>query len=268
MTDDGTPFELSWDWGTWPDPRNLLAGSVFQDDSNRTLPDMRLESFYYLKDFFDALRDHNSSIFYAFDLTEAVTTAIVYFSPKYRAESIGKSNLEVILQGIKGLPYCTADNLPALPMFSNFSNDAASKELENEMLAIDLIDPLQWRFKVYFRSRETSFDSLNRIITLGDRIKHTNMQQGLKDLRCLWNAIFGSNEPSIHPLKENNHRAAGIYNVDLRIGDQYPVAKVYLPVRHYSTSDDSVINSLDEYLNSHQRSSHMTAYSRAMVKLL
>ncbi|KAI0193055.1 aromatic prenyltransferase [Xylaria flabelliformis] len=286
MTDDGTPLELSWNWGTWPDPRNLLAGSVFQDDSNRTLPDMRLESFYYLKDFFDgrtenetsddkpwilsrSLRDHNSSIFYAFDLTEAVTTAIVYFSPKYRAESMGKSNLEVILQGIKGLPYCTADNLPALPMFSNFSNDAASKELEYEMLAIDLIDPLQWRFKVYFRSRETSFDSLNRIITLGDRIKHTNMQQGLKDLRCLWNAIFGANEPSIHPLKENNHRTAGIlYNVDLRIGDQYPVAKVYLPVRHYSTSDDSVINSLDEYLNSHQKSSHMTAYSRAMVKLL
>ncbi|TRX98038.1 hypothetical protein FHL15_001248 [Xylaria flabelliformis] len=325
MTDDGTPLELSWDWGTNDskptirysiepiglragtklDPRNLLAGPVFQDDLNRNLPDMRLESFHYLKDFFDgqkeketsdnklsilsrcfhfardffvsllgegqfleALKDHDSSIFYAFDLTEADTTAKVYFFPKYRAESMGKSNLEVILEGIKGAPYCTADNLPALSIFSDFSNNAASKELEYEMLAIDLIDPFQSRFKVYFRSRETSFDSLSRIITLGDRIKHTNMQQGLKDLRCLWNAIFGVNEPSSHPLEENNHRTAGmLYNVEFRIGDQYPVAKVYLPVRHYSASDESVINGLDEYLKSHQRSSHMTAYSRAMVKL-
>ncbi|KAI0544050.1 tryptophan dimethylallyltransferase-domain-containing protein [Xylaria curta] len=288
MTDDGTPLELSWDWGTNDsqptirysvepiglqagtrlDPRNLLAGPVFQDELNRTLPDMRLESFHYFKKFFDALQDHDSSIFYAFDLTEADTTAKVYFFPKYRAESMGKSNLEVTLEAIKGAPYCTAGNLPALSVFSDFSNDAASKELEYEMLAIDLIDPLQSRFKVYFRSRETSFDSLSRIITLGDRIKNKNMQRGLKDLRCLWNAIFGVNEPSDHPLKENNHRTAGmLYNVEFRIGDQYPVAKVYLPVRHYSASDDSVINGLDEYFKSHQRSSHMTAYSRAMIKL-
>ncbi|KAI1737886.1 tryptophan dimethylallyltransferase-domain-containing protein [Xylaria scruposa] len=277
MTDGGIPLELSWDWGTNDsqptirysvepiglqagtrlDPRNLLAGPVFQDGLNRALPDMRLESFHYFKDFFDALQDHDSSIFYAFDLTEADTTAKVYFFPKYRAASTGKSNLEVILEAINGAPYCTAGNLPALSVFSDFSNDTASKELEYEMLAIDLIDPLQSRLKVYFRSRETSFGSLNK-----------NMQRGLKDLRCLWNAIFGVNEPSDNPLKANNHRTAGmLYNVEFRIGDQYPVAKVYLPVRHYSASDDSVINGLDEYFKSHQRSSHMTAYSRALIKL-
>ncbi|KAI1751964.1 tryptophan dimethylallyltransferase-domain-containing protein [Xylaria castorea] len=323
MTDDGTPLELSWDWGTkdsqptlrysiepiglragtWLDPRNLLAGPVFQNDLNRTLPDMRLESFHYFKNFFDgraeertpdhepsilyryfcslrdffmsmtgerqfseAPKDHNSSIFYAFDLTEADTTAKVYFFPKYRALSCGKSNLEVLLQGIKGAPYCTADNLPALSVFSDFSNDAASKKLEYEMLAIDLIDPLQSRFKVYFRSRETSFDSLTRIITLGDRIK--NIERGLEDLRYLWNAIFGVNGPSNHALKEVNHRTAGmLYNVEFRIDDQYPVAKVYLPVRHYSASDGNVIEGLDEFFRSHQRGSYMTAYSNAMVKL-
>lgn len=323
MTDDGTPLELSWDWGTKDspptirysiepiglqagtshDPHNSIAGTVFQDGLNRILPNMRLESFHYFKDFFNSrgtegspahessilyrffhslrdlfmgqeqtpqcLEDHNSSIFYAFDLTEGETTAKVYFFPKYRAVSSGKSNLDVLLQAMKGAPHCTVDNLHALSVFSDFSNDAASKELEYEMLSIDLIDPLQSRFKVYFRSRETSFNSLMRIITLGGRIENTNMQQGLTDLRSLWNAIFGVNAPTSQSLKEVNHRTAGIlYNVEFRIGDQYPVAKVYLPVRHYSDSDDAVIKGLDGYFKSHQRGTYMTAYSRAMVKLL
>lgn len=327
MTDDGTPVELSWDWGTSDsrptirysiepiglqagtsvDPRNLLVGPIFQDRLNQSLPDIRLEWFDYFKDFFDGkekgelpnpnssviykwytffksffggrrdgetevlkdFQDHSSSIFYAFDLTESEITAKVYYFPKYRAISSGKSNLEVLLESMKGAPHSTKDNLEALSVFSNFSNDPASKDLEYEMLAIDLIDPFKSRFKVYFRSRETSFESLCNIITLGGRIKSPNMQKGLEDLHSLWNAIFGVNAPSTDPLKEVNHRTAGmLYNVEFRIGDQFPVAKVYLPVRHYASSDAAVIRGLDEYFKSHQRGSYMAAYSGTMNALL
>ncbi|KAI0871050.1 tryptophan dimethylallyltransferase-domain-containing protein [Hypoxylon argillaceum] len=288
MTDDGTPVELSWDWGTSDsrptirysiepiglqagtsvDPRNLLVGPIFQDRLNQSLPDIRLEWFDYFKDFFDDFQDHSSSIFYAFDLTESEITAKVYYFPKYRAISSGKSNLEVLLESMKGAPHSTKDNLEALSVFSNFSNDPASKDLEYEMLAIDLIDPFKSRFKVYFRSRETSFESLCNIITLGGRIKSPNMQKGLEDLHSLWNAIFGVNAPSTDPLKEVNHRTAGmLYNVEFRIGDQFPVAKVYLPVRHYASSDAAVIRGLDEYFKSHQRGSYMAAYSGTMNAL-
>ncbi|KAJ8120716.1 hypothetical protein ONZ43_g2648 [Nemania bipapillata] len=327
MTDDGTPVELSWDWGTSDsrptirysiepiglqagtsiDPRNLLVGPVLQDGLNHSLLDIRLEWFDYFKDYFNdkekdklperspsviyqwynfvksffgvqgngehgALRDiddHSSSIFYAFDLTETEITAKVYYFPKYRALSSGKSNLEVLVESMKGAPRCTEDNLQALSVFSDFSNDAASKELEYEMLAIDLIDPLKSRFKIYFRSRETSFASLINIITLGGRIKSPNMQQGLEDLQSLWNAIFEVESPSTDPLKEVNHRTAGmLYNVEFRVGDQFPVAKVYLPVRHYSSSDSAVIRGLDTYFKSHHKGSYMAAYSRAMNALL
>ncbi|KAI0817138.1 tryptophan dimethylallyltransferase-domain-containing protein [Xylaria sp. FL0064] len=322
MTDDGTPLELSWDWGTGAsrpiirysiepvglqagmplDPHNSLTWPVLQDVLSRILPNMKVETFHYFRDFFDSRReetpssissifsrcfrsslrsspeseprsfrnvqDHKSLIFYAFDLTDTGTTVKVYFFPKYRAVSTGTPSLEVLLQGIKGAPYCSADNLYALSVFSDFSNDISSNELEYEMLAIDLIDPLQSRFKIYFRTRETSFDSLSRIVTLGGRVKNMNMAKGLDDLHRLWNAIFGVNTPSDHPLKEVNHRTAGIlFNVGFRLGDRYPVAKVYLPVRHYSSSDDNVIKGLDEYFSSHQRSSYMRAYSRALIKL-
>ncbi|KAJ8128394.1 hypothetical protein O1611_g5239 [Lasiodiplodia mahajangana] len=326
MTDDGNPVELSWDWGTSDsrptirysiepiglqagtpaDPRNLVAGPVFQDLLRQSLPDIRLEWFDYFKDFFNgggkeevpetnpsmlykwyeffrslfsgrsdgeseflkSVPDHSSSIFYAFDLTETEITAKVYFFPKYRAISSGKSNLEVLVESMKSAPHCTKENLDALSVFSDFSNDPASKGLEYEMLAIDLIDPFKSRFKIYFRSRETSFESLCNIITLGGRIKSPNMQQGLKDLHSLWNAIFGVNAPSTDPLKEVNHRTAGmLYNVEFRMGEQLPVAKVYLPVRHYSSTDHAVIRGLDEYFKSHQRGSYMAAYSSTMNTL-
>ncbi|KAI1200978.1 tryptophan dimethylallyltransferase-domain-containing protein [Nemania serpens] len=291
MTDDGTPLELSWDWGvkdsrptirysiepiglqagTSLDPRNLLVGPILQDRLNQILPDIRVEWFNYFKDYFtpaflNGLKDHNSSIFYAFDLTETEITAKAYFFPKYRAISSGKSNLEVLLQSMRSAPHCTDDNLQALSVFSNFSDDEASRGLEYEMLAIDLIDPFKSRFKIYFRSRETSFDSLTNVITLGGRIKGPNMQRGLDDLRCLWNAIFGVDTSSFHPLKNVSHRTAGmLYNVEFRIGDRFPVAKVYLPVRHYSRNDDAVITGLEEYFTSRHRGSYMAAYRRAMT---
>lgn len=323
MTDDGTPLELSWDWGvkdsrptirysvepiglqagTSVDPRNLLVGPILQDRLNQILPDIRVEWFNFFTDFFsgkdqyelpdnnssviykwynnlinffrgrnntkpgflNGLEDHSSSIFYAFDLTETEITAKAYFFPKYRAVSSGQSNLEVLVQSMKSAPHCTEDNLQALSVFSDFSEDEASRGLEYEMLAIDLIDPFKSRFKIYFRSRETSFDSLTNIITLGGRIKGPNMQRGLEDLRCLWNAIFGVDTSSAQPLRNVNHRTAGmLYNVEFRIGDQLPVAKVYLPVRHYSRSDDAVITGLEDYFTSHHRGSYMAAYRRAM----
>ncbi|KAI0399659.1 tryptophan dimethylallyltransferase-domain-containing protein [Xylaria palmicola] len=320
MTDDGTPMELSWDWGTNDsrptirysvepiglqagtpaDPKNMMAGSLMQESLNRALPDMNLEWYRYFKDFFDGsgeetsdlsssiilrwfrfvkdlligpagnpkLQDHNTSIFYAFDITEKDTTAKVYYFPKYRAMSTGKSNLEVLLEGMRCAPHITGDNIPALSVFSAFANDTANKELEYEMLAIDLIDPRKSRFKIYFRSRETSFDSLRNILSMGGRIKGPNIQKGLDDLHQLWNAIFGVDAPSSDHLKDVKHRTAGmLYNVEFRIGDQFPVAKLYLPVRHYAASDQKVISGLDTYFKTHKRGSYMSAYSRTMNSL-
>ncbi|KAI3321860.1 tryptophan dimethylallyltransferase-domain-containing protein [Xylariaceae sp. AK1471] len=298
MTDDGCPVELSWDWGTSDfqptirysmepiglhagtssDPDNLLTGPAFQDQLIQLLPDMRLEWFNHFGNFFNdrgdgdgeslGIKDHNSSIFYAFDLSEGETTAKVYFFLKYRAMSRKQSNLEVLSEAINSAPHSTEGNLHAFSKFSQFLGDASSVGLENEMVAIDLIDPLESRFKIYFRSRETTFDSVINIMTLGGRTQSPKLQQGLEDLHCLWNALFGVYPSRSHPLKEVSHRTAGIlYNVEFRLGDEFPVAKIYLPVRHYSQNDGAVIRALDKYFQSHQRGSYMTAYTSAMTEL-
>ncbi|KAI1746009.1 aromatic prenyltransferase [Xylaria scruposa] len=301
MTDDGTPLELSWDWGTKDgpptirysiepiglqagssvDPGNLIAGPAFQEELDRSLVDMRLEWFQHFRKFFDVRNDeagfiqdaadHNTSIFYAFDLSPTEVTAKVYFFPKMRAQSKGQSNLEVLSQAIQTAPYTTKDNLQAWDMFCDFSSDLSSRAIEYEMLAIDLIDPFESRLKIYFRSRKTTFDSVFDIMTVGGRIRNPKLYQGLEDLRLLWNALFDidANTGSQESLPAVGHRTAGIlYNVEFRLGEPYPVAKIYLPVRHYASSDAAIIRGLNRYFQHHQRGKYMPNYVEAMRKLL
>ncbi|KAI0973509.1 tryptophan dimethylallyltransferase-domain-containing protein [Xylaria arbuscula] len=321
MTDDGTPVELSWDWGTTDnsqptirysiepigfqagsplDPLNSMAVLVLQERLNRALPNMNLEWFDYFTKYFNNpgeynqacsaswiyalyffikellnnqkgrpeqdVPDHNSSVFYGFDITETETTTKVYFFPKYRAAECGQSNLEILFQGIQNAPGCTEENLHALSVFRNFSENTGNQLLEYEMLAIDLIKPSEARFKIYFRCRETSFESLSNIMTLGGRTRTSKMERGLAELYSLWKLLFEVDESD--ELAENNHRTAGmLYNVEFRLGDKSPVAKVYFPVRHYSRTDKLVIQGLDEYFKSRQRGRHMAAYSQAMNDL-
>ncbi|KAI0468048.1 aromatic prenyltransferase [Xylaria cf. heliscus] len=299
MTDDGTPLELSWDWGTKDgpptirysiepiglhagsslDPGNVIAGPAFQGELVRSLVDMRLEWFHHFRKFFDVrsdeagfvqdAADHNTSIFYAFDLSPTEVTAKVYFFPKMRAQAKGQSNLEVLSQAIQAAPHSTKDNLKAWDMFCDFSSDMSSGALEYEMLAIDLIDPFESRLKIYFRCRETTFNSVINIMTIGGRIKNPKLYQGLEDLRRLWKALFDvDTDTPDKSLRNVGHRTAGIlYNIEFRLGEQYPVAKIYLPVRHYANSDEAVIQGLNLYFQHHQRGKYMSNYLKAMRKL-
>ncbi|KAI1085589.1 aromatic prenyltransferase, partial [Whalleya microplaca] len=241
---------------------------------------MRLEWFYYFKEFFcvhngedagfvEDLEDHNTSIFYAFDLSAAATTAKVYFFPKLRARARNQSNLETLSQAIHEAPYSTEDKLKAWSIFHDFSSEIGNEALEHEMLSIDFIDPLESRLKLYFRSRETTFNSVINIMTLGGRIRNSKISQGLRDLRYLWNALFEVDIPPHQPLGEVSHRTAGIlYNVEFKLGDQFPVAKIYLPVRHYSRSDEVIIRALDDYFQYRHRGKYMVDYIKTMSTLL
>ncbi|KAJ8128307.1 hypothetical protein O1611_g5326 [Lasiodiplodia mahajangana] len=297
MTDDGTPLELSWDWGTKDgpptirysiepigldagsslDPSNLIAGPAFQTQLLDSSIQMRLEWFQHFKQFFNVpdaedgfqrdSEDHNSSIFYAFDLSPTEVTAKAYFFPKMRARAKGQSNLDVLTQAMEAAPHTTKNNLGAWRMFCDFS---AEIPLEHEMLAIDLIDPLESRLKIYFRCRETAFNSVVNIMTVGGRIKNPKLYEGLEDLKLLWDALFhdGSITSPEKSLREVSHRTAGIlYNIEFRLDEAYPVAKIYLPVRHYSKSDEAIIRALNVYFQHHQRGKYMPNYVNAMRAL-
>lgn len=299
MTDDGTPIELSWDWGTKDsspvirysiepiglqagsslDPFNLVAGPKFQDQLVHSLPEMRLELFRHFISFFNGHidenleskgdeGDHQSSIFYAFDLAETGITAKVYFFPKMRASLSGQSNLQVISEAINTIPGVKNEDLEAFRIFCDFTSDEANKDLEHEMLAIDLINPAKSRLKIYFRSRDTTFNSVINIMILGGRLGNPRLYLGLVDLHWMWRALFGVTGSLDQPLGDSTHRTAGIlYNVEFKPGDTVPVVKIYLPVRHYSSSDAAVIRGLNDYFQYRQRGKYMPDYVKTMSTL-
>ena len=297
MTDDGIPIELSWDWGTGDksptirysiepvglnagtslDRYNQYAASKFHCSLLGALPGVSLEWFDHFKENFDCddcsnrqvQEGHCSQVFYAFDLTEPNVTSKAYFFPAPKARANRQTKLAAISQAITAAPHCTAENLRAFSTFEEYASEPNNATLELEILAIDLIEPLKSRFKVYFRSRDTNFSSVIRVMTLGGRVNPEGLEKGLDNLRHLWNAVLEVDNDLDKPLQQTDHQTAGIlYNVEFKLGSHLPATKIYIPVRHYASSDERVINGLNAYLQYHKKNRSMPDYVRALDSLL
>jgi DMATS type aromatic prenyltransferase len=275
MTDDHNPIELSWDWrtgdkspkirfsiepigldaGTSLDPYNQFMVSKFPETLVRLLPQINIEWLSYFQQQLNgeeatgSVEGHSTTGFYAFDLDHGAIVSKAYFFPGFKAKANKRTNFQVIQETIQVAPGSTPDNLRALVKFQRYVDDPTSPPLEMDMLAIDLVDPSESRFKIYFRTRDTSFASIRHTMTLGDRVQQPGIEQGLEDLRRLYYALFGSEEAGEaaedEELPTNDHRTAGIlYNVEFRYGSSNPKVKAYLPVRHYARNEAAVISAL------------------------
>ncbi|KAI0160765.1 tryptophan dimethylallyltransferase-domain-containing protein [Xylariaceae sp. FL1272] len=161
------------------------------------------------------------------------------------------SNFKVLSDALQGAPYCTEQNMGAFKVFSQFASEDANKNIEYEMLAIEMIDVHK-----------------SHIMTLGGRVDNPKLHEGLEKLHSLWTEFFGHSISRADPLRENTLRTAGIlYNVEFALGDQLPTAKIYIPVRHYAASDDAVTGVLAEYLQSNQRGKYVMAYRNTMTEM-
>ncbi|KAK7703276.1 hypothetical protein SLS64_009253 [Diaporthe eres] len=175
--------------------------------------------------------------------------------------------MEVLIQAIHTIPGVSNKDLEAFAVFRDFASDPANKGLEYEMLATDLVGLKKSRLKIYIRCRDTCFNSVINMMTLGGLIGSSKLYSGLVDIHQLWKGLFGA-RPMDQPLGHNTHRTAGmIYNVEFRLGDTAPVTKIYLPVRHYCSSDAAVIQGLNDYFQYRQRGKYMPDYVKAMSTL-
>ncbi|KAI1800449.1 aromatic prenyltransferase [Daldinia bambusicola] len=279
MTDDHNPIELSWDWrtggkspkirfsiepvgvhaGTHLDPNNQYAAPKLLETMQHLLPGTNLEWLAHfrqklrVKDVGESVEGHQSKEFYAYDLGEEGIISKAYFFPGFKATATGRSNLDVISDTIETAPGCSPEKLQALEIFRDYACDPSTPRLEMDMLAIDLVDPAESRFKIYFRIRDTSFSSVRKAMTLGNRIRTPGMKRGLEDLRSLYRALLSGGmdgDDGDVQLPTKDHRTAGIlYNVEFKYGSKSPKVKAYLPVRHYARSEEAIMSAVDEYLN-------------------
>ncbi|KAI0457406.1 tryptophan dimethylallyltransferase-domain-containing protein [Xylaria acuta] len=277
MTDDHTPVELSWDWheghqnptirfsmevvglaaGTADDPHNETANENFAASIVNSLTEadaLWFNYFYKRISKSHGVREsagHKSKLFWAFDIGATNITTKAYFLCAALAASSAGSNLQAITDMIRTAPQCTPEKLTAYDKFVAFHNSLSGSRLEIEMLAIDLLRPEYSRLKIYFRNRDTSFESVRQMMTLGGEAHTDGLEAGLQNLRTLWNSLFSRDaEQDSTPLLFNSHRTAGIlYNVEFYLGSSAPRVKIYIPVRHYATTDAQIMEAVNKVVD-------------------
>lgn len=293
MTDDNNPIEMSWDWntgdkplkirfsiepvginaGTCNDPDNQNAASDFQKTLLQRLPKINVDWLNHLELHLNtdtpnaaSVEGHSSKIFYAFDLGDKDIMAKAYFFPGYKARATRRSNLEVILETIDTAPHLGNEIHRALKIFQDYANDTTTPKLEIDMLAIDLVNPEESRFKIYFRIRETTALSIKEAMTLGDRLVSPDLDHGLQDLLQFYKALLDDTHPP-----NANHRTAGLlYNVEFQSRMKTPKVKIYIPVRHYGGSEMEIMETLSRALGQTNagRAASVESYIRAMRQTL
>ncbi|KAF5609634.1 tryptophan dimethylallyltransferase 1 [Fusarium subglutinans] len=276
MTDNNCPVELSWDFhtgnsqptirysiepigleaGTATDLHNEEAAAKFVRKATRAFPDIDIALFNHFYEYFngrwnaDRPEGHRSTMFWAFDLKESVTTNKAYFFPGLIAHAMDKSTLEVMADSITSAPGCRPQNISSFASFSKFIHERQHLGFEMDMLALDLVPVEESRLKIYFRIRRTDFRSVTEMMSLGGRIHGQEFDVGMRNLRNLWDMLLGtSGVPDDIPLPHNNHRTSGIlYNVEFRTNSTTPKVKIYIPVRHYAKNDSQIIEALGDFL--------------------
>ena len=287
MTDDGTPLEMSWEWGLGDsppivrlsiEPIGLTAGTpqdpLNQFATNRVVENVQhvssttdLRLYHYFskelisynvghesKDAALATTAHQSRSFVAFDFGKTSNLLKAYFVPTFKAKETRQSALSLVTEAVAKLAKLEALHFPAYDLLLDYiQTSSEGSQLEAEMLAVDCVSPASSRIKVYLRSRSTSFKSVLANMTLNGELRQRNLDSGIMELAKLWNSVL---LPTQHlsaneELPHSDHRTAGIlYYYEFRHGKSIPTPRLYIPVRHYGQNDMAVAEGLVGYLRS------------------
>ena len=297
MTDDFSNLEYSWTWSSPPkirysfEPVGINAGTL-GDPFNRAAPlscaeklrSTILGSDWRLFDFFagtlyDPTRDAGpplgrnqnlsspSSIFLAIEIGKKETMAKAYLIP-IRAEQTQMSRLSIVSESMNEAPI----RLPAFKVLDEFIRDQqTTSPLQIIGIAVDCIDPLTSKVKIYLRSQETSFAKICSILSLNGRIK-TWTDETKRELWALWTLVLSLPFTySVHcPLDSGRlqHETLGIlYNFDIQSNKCDPSSKLYIPVKHYGLSDRAIAEGLLTFLRQRGRSERAGNFLKAIESL-
>jgi DMATS type aromatic prenyltransferase len=295
MTDDFSPLEFSWSWdgalpsvrysieaigaaaGTAMDPFNQHTTIALVEKLQSAYPKVNWQWFEHFLTTLIVPGKHgcatsgsmasSSSLGLAFELQRGGGIGIkAYFSPTKSLQT-NLSPLDVISQAIRRLEQ-DGDKFASFSHLLDFvATDARGAALEFLGVAVDCVEPHLSRLKVYARSPDTSFETVRKIFALGYPSCSSQMEQDLQKLHELWILVLQQeSEAGIEAtLPFIDHQTAGIlYNFDIKLGSNLPIPKVYMPVKHYSTSDFASARGLASFLRNAERDDFMGGYMRVL----
>lgn len=305
MSDDFSPIELSWCWkpgsklpvvryaiepigqftGTDNDPYNLSAAHDTIEGASDVLNGLDLgwwDLFYrdmvvlYTND--PATRQDTvgssemSQIFLAFDLQGEKAALKAYFLPLMKARQTSTSTLTVIRKTMNKLLVQESSMTSAFEALCQFlDNRQNENKIETEIVAIDCVEPSKSRVKIYVRCRLTTFDSVADIMTMNGVLDNKQNQLAMQELKELWGLVFGLGPKfsTSTPLQSAEHRTAGVlYYFELKPGQALPSPKVYIPVKHYGTSDFEIACGVSTFLAARAQGFACSSYLSVMQSIL
>ena len=312
ITLDGSPIECSWKWnlgskgpevryiaepisrfaGTDADPLNQVSTRELQHRLSTVVPGVDLDLFNH---FISILYDHDNAKYAAevaagqhihttvhigFEFLDKGLKTKSYFVPR----KLGQTSLMPIPDYVKAIETVQPDNeaLNAMNEFLTFSTEG--QLLTPYSLAVDNEPLSETRIKWYFQTPHTSFASVRTIMTLGGRIAAPHMEENLKELRSLLNAVacVASDYPEDKEvMAEASHAAAQaaqfgelakylagyVYHFDIAPNKPHPEIKVYIPTRHYGEDDAAIARNLVQWMKERGRGDYGDRYIRAIESL-
>ena len=293
MTDDFTPIEFSWRWGnakriTDRRVRFSIEAIGYQaglaadlwctaatysliDQLTHLLPSVDLQWFHRLaseiipraeataSDSPPLSESSPSSIFLGFELGDQEPVLKAYMLPTARAMIVNRSCAEILHNTLRRLAQDTCWTSLA-ELLNMLEKGNKTFKLTPFMISFDCIAPSESRMKIYVRSPDTSLASVERVLSMFD--DRSSMSNGLAELRHLWRLVFqleDGHDPE-SPLTDVCHETAGIlYYLEVRPGSLGKIVKVYLPVKHYSQNDLSVVSGLTQFMKARHRDQDQAA---------
>ncbi|KAL9094768.1 MAG: hypothetical protein Q9165_003039 [Trypethelium subeluteriae] len=294
---DGTPIGYSWRWGlagsnpyirnyveplgsltgTPADPSNEAATKELLWECGRLLPGIDLSMFWKFASHLrpnlvdEATREKfaGSSLLVGLEMRPESNTVDIktYMYPRVpsQVDELLHSTVPKAMRDAYGTDV-SLDSLNAVSDFMRTDPDG-SQLVPPGTTAIDCCRPKDARVKFYVVSRNTSFDHIAAIMTLGGR---KPAPPGLiRQLRELWYALKGLDFdfPTSDQLPVPDEGAASATNpnglsfyFDIQPGHALPDVKAYFDVSKHSKSDMAAAEAVVSFLERHGRGPNPRAY--------
>ena len=301
MTDDLSPIEMSWSWDdssidpnskpkiryaiepigfeseSQNDMSNIHASQKLINNLKSSIPGINWTWLERLQKAFKteaieseqgtspaSLRKRSANSFLGFETNE-MNVDIKGYLRVPEALSAQNDPLSSIFQAVRSLE-TNGVTFPALDRLGEFlKSDPVGSSLEVldvPGLAVDCVDPQIARLKIYVRSKDTRFETVMKVLNLGDQDTQLTPLL-LSELFPLWKNVFGCSEDfsTSDRLTELHDECAGVlYNFEFKSGSPSVSPKLYIPVKYYGVSDGCAAYGLTNYLRQRGRSRYTGAY--------
>jgi tryptophan 7-dimethylallyltransferase len=122
-------------------------------------------------------------------------------------------------------------------------------QVKIEIVAVDCVQSLQNRAKVYVRTQASSLRSIIDLMTLGGELSDPSILSAVATIRHLWRLFFSEADESVSiPSRRPSHFSSGfsVY-FEMGLNRSTPTTKAYIPIRHYCRDDAVIAQAMAQY---------------------